>query len=348
MSRRLALVAACLAGLLAAPGALAAPQHVGGGGGFWAQKEVEAVVAAGLMAPSVAEFRPNDLLTGAELAELLAGLAGGAEQASAADPAATVTLTQLDAALVRAAGLDRAAKTVQDGLAAAGLTPPPYAGTETVARLLKLRLDHPQTDEALEVGPADPVSRAEAAYSVARLLEARASGWRLKTVMASAASFVAPELSDWQRRILTKAVSLVGYPYVWAGTSEEPQAPLGKPVPGGFDCSGFVWRVFKLESYPGAPSLGATLEGRTTYAMSGEVGPELRIPFDELQPADLFFSGDAGPRSKPAQIGHMGIVLGNGWIVHSSGSGVTLVPIGDYYRDRFAWGRRPLSEAGLA
>ena len=41
-------------------------------------------------------------------------------------------------------------------------------------------------------------------------------------------------------------------------------------------------------------------------------------------------------------------LIGNGWIVHSSGSGVTLVPIGEYYRERFAWGRRPLSEAGLA
>jgi cell wall-associated NlpC family hydrolase len=44
----------------------------------------------------------------------------------------------------------------------------------------------------------------------------------------------------------------------------------------------------------------------------------------------------------------MGIYLGRGWMVHSSGQGVTLVPLTGWYADRFAWGRRPLREAGLA
>ena len=120
--------------------------------------------------------------------------------------------------------------------------------------------------------------------------------------------------------MLTRAVSFVGYPYVWGGTSEAPQQPFGKPTPGGFDCSGFVWRVFKLEPFPGASALASVLRGRTTYQMSGEVPPAQRIrKAENLQPGDLIFQGDGGPKSKPAQVDHAGIYLGGGWFVHSSG-----------------------------
>ena len=47
-------------------------------------------------------------------------------------------------------------------------------------------------------------------------------------------------------------------------------AALGRQAaPGGFDCSGFVWRVFKLEPFAGASALASVLRGRTTYEMSG-------------------------------------------------------------------------------
>ncbi len=155
-------------------------------------------------------------------------------------------------------------------------------------------------------------------------------------------------MTGWQRTILQTAISLIGYPYVYAGTSEYPQDRLGVTVPGGFDCSGFVWRLFKTASYAIGTSLPGTLRGRTTYAMSGEAPAAQRIGFDSLEPADVVFFGPLGPRSRPAQIGHMGVYLGGGWIVHSSTQGVSLSPIGSgYYRQRFAWARRPLAEAGL-
>ena len=45
----------------------------------------------------------------------------------------------------------------------------------------------------------------------------------------------------------------------------------------------------------------------------------------------------------------MGIYLGNGWFIHSSEEGVELAPLSsDWYAKRFAWGRRPLAEAGLS
>ena len=83
--------------------------------------------------------------------------------------------------------------------------------------------------------------------------------------------------------------------------------------------------------------------------MSGEVPPAQRIrKTQNLQPGDLIFQGAAGPQSKPAQVDHAGIYLGGGWFVHSSGRGTTLHPFEGWYRDRFAWARRPLREAGLS
>ena len=108
-----------------------------------------------------------------------------------------------------------------------------------------------------------------------------------------------------------------------------------------------MWRVYKLEPYPNAGALAGTLRGRTTYAMSGEVPAAKRIPFARLQPADVIFFGN-GPKSKPAQVGHMGIYLGKGWFIHSSGYGVAVVQLSGWYRARFAWARRPLAEAGLS
>jgi len=119
-------------------------------------------------------------------------------------------------------------------------------------------------------------------------------------------------------------------------------------VPGGFDCSGFAWRIFKLQAYPGADALPATLKGRSTYAMSGEVARAKRIALAQLEPGDLLFFGASGPKSRPNQIDHMGVYMGDGWFVQSSDQGVALAPLtSPWYAKRFAWARRPLAEANL-
>jgi cell wall-associated NlpC family hydrolase len=40
--------------------------------------------------------------------------------------------------------------------------------------------------------------------------------------------------------------------------------------------------------------------------------------------------------------------LGGGWFIHSSGQGVTLLPLTNWYSETFAWARRPLREASLS
>jgi cell wall-associated NlpC family hydrolase len=338
--RRRALQLLVLPALLAAaPAADARPAP------SWAAPQIRIVAAHGLMGVTdPASFRPDDPLTQSALAELVAGLTG-TEPAAPANPDAQVTLAGLDARLVSALGLADAAATFARGARAAGVGVPSRFGSEVVARLLGLRTNHPAAQDALELRPGDVVSRAEAAFSAARILGF--GGTEGSAARAGAETFVLPTLTVWQRQILATAFRFVGYPYVWGGTSERAEAPFGVRARGGFDCSGFVWRVYKLQAYPGSGTLAATLRGRTTYQMSGEVPRSARVSVARLQPADVVFFGARGPRSKPAQIDHMGIYVGAGWFVHSSGYGVALARLTGWYAQRFAWARRPLAEAGL-
>ena len=296
------------------------------------------------MARNVASFRPNDTLTQGELADLVAGLTEQPPK-QVPNPAAQVTLAQLDAKLVRTLELGDEAGIFQTVAAAAGLRPPARFGTEVVARLLGLRTNHPAGRDDLEVLPNDPVPRAEVAYSVAQTL--RLSESQTTSVEDAASTFALPVFTPWQRRVLATATGLIGYPYVWGGEFERPESPFGTQAQGGFDCSGFAWRVYKVQSYPGAPQLATILRGRTAAEMAGEVSRRQRIKQARLAPADLVFFGRGGPRARPSQIDHMGLYLGNGWLIHSSRYGVALAELDGWYDDRLAWGRRPLAEAGL-
>jgi cell wall-associated NlpC family hydrolase len=326
----LALVVTCAASARPAPSST------------FAAAEIAKVVDAGLMASSVESFRPEDSLTATELATVIASLGGAI---SVDDPYRPVTVRELDARLVSLLGLRPAAMQIRLAALNAGLSPKPWLGTETVARMLGLRINHERASDALELQLSQPATRAEAAYSIARVLGLTPEEVAMARERSS--TFAFPYLTELQRVVLARALAFVGSPYVWAGTSENPQKLSGQELPGGFDCSGFVWRVYKIERYPGAPALTKVLRGRTTYAMSGEVARSARIARDALAPGDVVFFGDRGVKSKPAEVGHTGIYLGNGWMVHSSRFGTTLTPMRDWYETRFAWARRPLAEAGL-
>jgi cell wall-associated NlpC family hydrolase len=336
MRRRLLYV--CVLTLLAMPPLAAAKSATS-----WAQAELKAVVAAGLMAKEAAA-RPNDPLTRGQLETIAAGISH-VDPVVPATPAAPVTMAALDARLVSALGLTDSAKLFTQAARNAGLAPPSRFGTEAVARLLGLRTNHPAGQDRLELSPSEPATRAEAAYSTARIL--RFGDWDSQGLQELAESFVLPTLTPWQTKVLKTATKLIGYPYVWGGESESTQSPFGPQVHGGFDCSGFVWRVYKVQRYADGGPLADTLQGRTSYAMSGEVSAAKRISLTKLQPADVIFFGAKGPKSKPAQVDHMGLYLGNGWFIHSSRFGVALETLTGSYAKRFAWGRRPLAEAGL-
>jgi cell wall-associated NlpC family hydrolase len=338
VTRRALLATLAIALLATAPPLASAAKR------SWAQREIKLVTSRGLMTASGGAFRPDDPLSQGELAELVTGLAGDSTRV----PSSTggkVTIAQLDAQLVDALGLGDDAARFYRAARAVGTKPPARFGREVVARLLGLRYNHPAAVDSLELLWSDPATRAEAAYSAAQILRFR--GWETQAVEEAAAELVLPELSDSQQRILTYAFGLVGYPYVWGGTSTTRQAPFGVRAPGGFDCSGFLWQVYKLHAYAGLDGLGDVIRGRTAAQMAGEVGRGKRIGFPKLEPGDLLFFGSGGPRAKATSVDHAGIYVGADWMVHSSRYGVTLVKVDGWYRERFAWGRRPLTEAGL-
>ncbi|HKS77596.1 MAG TPA: NlpC/P60 family protein [Gaiellaceae bacterium] len=348
----------------------------------WAAPQISAVVAHGLMAKSVRNFRPNDVLTQQTLANLVSGLqdqlgdppvttppdsgsstgttatgttgtattpTGGTTTAPAGSPNTPMTMAALDHSLVAMLGLKQAAREFTQGARDAGISAPGRFGTEVVARLLGLRTNHPAAQDFLELRPQDPATRAEAAYSAAQILDfgLLSDSWQIAQVKSLADAFTLPTLTDWQRQILTTAFSKIGMPYVWGGTSDGTEVDFGVTARGGYDCSGFVWRVYKLQSYADEGDLASTIAGRTTYAMSVEVPSSQRIAFKKLQPADVIFFGTKGPKSNGAQVFHTAIYVGNGWFIQSSGEGVALAPLSDWYAKKFAWGRRPLHEAGL-
>jgi cell wall-associated NlpC family hydrolase len=303
------------------------------------------------MGGSLANFRPDDPLTQTDLRALVGELGSGDSAPAPGPPgeegpSPAVTMATLDARLVDALGLGASAARITAAARAAGLNPPSRFGTEVAARLLGLRTNHPARSDDLELLPSDPATRAEAAFSVAQILKLAPSD--IDAVRAAAAGIGLPHPSEWQARVLNVAIGLIGYPYVWGGSSETAEEVFGVRSHGGFDCSGFVWRVYKIETYAGGEELTQTLRGRTTYVMSGEVPKTKRIAFAKLQPADVVFFGDHGPKSAPGEVGHMGIYLGGGWFIHSSDEGVALARLTGWYRERFAWARRPLAEAGLS
>jgi cell wall-associated NlpC family hydrolase len=345
----------------------------------WAAPQISTVVAHGLMgAKSAKRFHPNSALTKQTLANLTFDLkqelgppatlspddssttttttdttttstTPTTTAPTVPDPTAPESMAQLDRELVSALSLGQAAKEFAQGARAAGTAVPGRFGTEVVARLLGLRINHPAAQDFLELRPQDPATRAEAAYSSAQILGfgLLEDSWQVQQVQTLASSFELPQLNDWQRRILSFAFSKIGMPYIWGGTSDSTETEFGVTSRGGYDCSGFVWRVYKLQSYPNEGSLASVLRGRTTYTMSVEVPRSKRIPFAKLQPADVIFFGTNGSKSTGSQIFHTAIYVGAGWFIQSSDRGVALAQLSGWYKKRFAWGRRPLKEAGL-
>ncbi len=167
----------------------------------------------------------------------------------------------------------------------------------------------------------------------------------LVTREESAAEFELPVYTPRQRKVLQTAFNQIGYPYVWGGTSGGEQSLFGVRSRGGFDCSGFVWRVYKLEPYAGGERLDDTLRGRRPDGRRGSEGAAHRVREPSTGRSHVLRAG--GRRARAASVDHMGVYAGNGWMIHSSRYGVALARVDGWYEERFAWGRRPLAEADL-
>lgn len=211
-----------------------------------------------------------------------------------------------------------------------------YAASHALIRTLGLRYNVKDPHDELELGPSDALNVAHGSYML-HVAATQVESWKLSEATTLASTFDLPDLGPNQLRILGTAARQLGQPYVWAGETEGSQ-PEGK---GGFDCSGFAIRVVNQSGVP-KDQLRPVLE-RTTYTQSA-IPAAQRIPAAKLQPGDVMFFGDRGPKSTPTQNFHAGVYMGNGWFIHSSGGngGVAINSLDGWWGERFSWGRRAL------
>ena len=185
-------------------------------------------------------------------------------------PTRPVSVKQLDAALVGYLGLGAAARKIQATLQQAGLQPPPNTGTEAVARTAR---PTPQSSgrpgrPRASARPARDARRSRILVRAAPAARSRVAGHgsdRRPTHSASRRSRPGSGGSS-PPPCTTSATRTSG-----AARAPRPRRCSAFIPSGGFDCSGFVWRVYKLTPYPGERGLADVLRGRTTYQMSGEV-----------------------------------------------------------------------------
>jgi cell wall-associated NlpC family hydrolase len=274
------------------------------------------------------------------------------------DTGTPLTVTRFDALLVDQLGLGEVAEHVQEAATEAGLAPPSYFGSEVVARYLGLRYTHPPGEQRLALYPWNPITRAEAAHSFAVVLglvgspaaqappgggeeEAPAttsSSWALAAARAVLMSFALPTYTAAQREVLHIAVSKIGMPYIWGGTTDNTADGLEH---GGYDCSGFAWRVYKLSGLP----WGRQIRGRTAAEQAGEIPKRERIHLHDVAGGDLLFFGSAHFNSTATEsnVIHEAIAMSSEWAINSSGQGVYVLPLtSGWLAESFTWARRVL------
>lgn len=101
-------------------------------------------------------------------------------------------------------------------------------------------------------------------------------------------------------KILAKAYSFLGTPYLWGGTSTK-----------GMDCSGFTKTVYHMN--------GIVLRRDASQQVyTGELVTE-SIDFDKLRKGDLLFFGSKGTSEKKERITHVGIYTGDTEFIHAAG-----------------------------
>lgn len=367
--------AAAVAALLCfAPPVLASGGFTDVPKGFWAKPQIRWAAGNAWIAPRTATtFAPHHTVSRVNASAVLVriafqlkGIPEGADpfvQAvdagwipEGAGPTGTITQLEFDRGLVRILGLAHSAKALNHLQTADGWAPKlaDGFGVEQEVRAIGVRTNVPDGSDSWELSPSDLLRRANLAAEAYQVMHM--SPWAIAAGQSKVA--VATQLPAWsplKRKVLGLALRYAGMPYIWGGTSPNSQSPLGSPVAGGFDCSGFVWWVMKLHSYTVAShtwSGNAAIQARSTYDMAAALPVRKRIHRRDLKPGDILFWSLApnGVRTKSSTVYHAGIYLGNGWAInsHGSGDGVTLDYMGKgagWFHDAFAFGWRVMPRA---
>ncbi|MFN2595072.1 MAG: C40 family peptidase [Actinomycetota bacterium] len=288
-------------------------------------------------------FRPNKSMSRDRFARLLRSTFGR----GSAGGTGKVTAREVDAALVAILGQGAVANHLNHLRSADGWGPkvPSSFGPEIVARDLGLRYDHAPGDEQHEAAANDAMTQADILYAV----------WEAKTspdmwAAEELATMELPDLSSSQKKVVQFAFSLAGTPYVWGGewlNRTRAGYPYGAQPHGGVDCSGFSWYVLRASApgwSPHRPYKGWSLPERSSAQMAEATRRKKRLGFKKLTAGDLVFFAPSGTHSSPSSVYHVGVYVGHGWMIDSSGSkdGVSLdyMGAGSWYRGQFIFGRR--------
>ena len=103
--------------------------------------------------------------------------------------------------------------------------------------------------------------------------------------------------------LINGAKKLIGVPYKWGGTT-----------PSGFDCSGFIYYVYKQAGYDISRTSAQGYADRSFYVDSPQVG-------------DLVFFKNTYKQG----ISHVGIYVGNNQFINASSSGVEITSLNNSY-----------------
>ena len=134
--------------------------------------------------------------------------------------------------------------------------------------------------------------------------------------LGQAAATQAAAVSTGQQ-IAAAAANYLGCSYTWGGMSPET----------GFDCSGFVNYIYNQFGYK-LERVAQNIFYSNGYSVS----------YDQLQPGDLLFFG-----SGPDDIGHVGLYVGNGEMIHAGTYSTGVVRtnlVESYYVNSFVGARR--------
>lgn len=113
----------------------------------------------------------------------------------------------------------------------------------------------------------------------------------VKYALNEAVEFTPPMTSSKRQSIIEFAQQYIGNRYVFGGTS----------LTNGIDCSGFTMKVF------------AQFGIKLSHSSRAQAKEGREISYSEIQPGDLIFYSRPG-----YTIGHVGIYIGNGKIVHAA------------------------------
>lgn len=312
----------------------------------WANTAMVAVVKSGaLPGVTVKTFEPEAPVDSATLRAMVsAALPKGARRVRQVPEGQPVTIWHVNEAFVRASGMMPTARRAEELIVQAGYEARPGVGVEIVGRLLKLRTNLPQSLDASERAWYQEATRADAAWSTQQAMNW--GGWEqaeTKEVVELLAKV--PPTTGARHDVVQRAFDYIGMPYVWGGMSEKPQSLFGQDVAGGFDCSGFLWRVMALDK-TSPRGLDKVLGGRTTFQMAATTPRKQRIPRGQIQPTDIILQGPGGLNAASGGLNHVGMAISAELQIHTSGQGTALIRWDKgYYKDRFAFGKRIVPES---